>query len=81
MINLDLLKERLALLSQLPEVEFIPFDSESILFSHQSPELFKRRVSLFRDSYLSKHIDLYHPGGFAPLPVQSSGVVGQGALS
>lgn len=60
--------ERQDLFLNSEHAEFVPFTYLSSGYTH-SPLFFKHLTKRF-----------YHPGGFAPSPVQSSGVVGQGTL-
>lgn len=62
------------LLDDLIEPKFIEFSKHAVLPHFQTPHQFKA----YSQWYWLFHIVL--PDGFAPLSVQPSGVVGQGAL-
>ena len=70
-------RERLELLKNRSKIQvgFISFDSKSKDSILKSPLHFKRGTFRYYVEQSS------NPGDFALLPVQSSGVVGQGALS
>jgi hypothetical protein len=62
------------------KVKYIEFNSKSRFAPEQSPEQFKAYSKRFWFAEFLKQADLSQPGDFAQLPVQSSGVVGQGAI-
>jgi hypothetical protein len=61
------------------KVEYIEFNPNSRFIAVQSPDQFKTYLRRFWFAELLKQTNLFEPGDFAQLPVQSSGVVGQGA--
>lgn len=69
-------RERLELLKNCNKIQvaFVPFNVQSSDPFKNSPLHFNRACRAY---YAAQS---FYPGGFAPSPVQPSGVVGQGAL-